>query len=63
MENQTNFEVVSDEELAKINWGVALELTREGYYNQYGGPLLYENRPLLEYWFLNDKSVVLQPSN
>ncbi|MBS7068637.1 MAG: lactococcin family bacteriocin [Lactococcus lactis] len=37
MENQTNFEVVSDEELSKINGGVALELTREGYYNQYGG--------------------------
>jgi len=49
MENQTNFEVVSDEELSKINGGVALELTREGYYNQYGGSLLYENRPLLEY--------------
>lgn len=29
MENQTNFEVVSDEELSKINGGVALELTRE----------------------------------
>lgn len=36
MENQTNFEVVSDEELSKINGGVTLELTREGYYNQYG---------------------------
>ena len=30
MENQTNFEVVSDEELSNINGGVALELTREG---------------------------------